>query len=487
VATAIVGAGFCGLGLAIRLKQEGRDDFVVFERAGEVGGTWRDNTYPGCACDIESTLYSYSFAQNPKWTRVYAPQAEIQDYLRRCVERFGIRPHLKFHHTVTGASWDEAAKLWTVTTSAGDYTAEELVLAPGPLSSPKIPDIAGLRGFLGKVFHSAEWDHAHDLKGKRVAVIGTGASAVQFIPQIQPLVKSLLVVQRTPAWVMPRADKPVPGWRKGRATQLLWRLRTYLLREFTGYIFRNPRLSFLSELLARRNLERAIKSPELRRRLTPQYTIGCKRTLISDDFYPALAQPNVTVAAAALTSATAHAIVLSDGTAHEIDTLIFATGFHVFDLPYAKNVLGRGGHSLTSAWAGSPSAHLGTTVAGFPNLFLLLGPNTGLGHSSILLMAEAQIEHIIKAMRYRRKARLAALAPTEAAQAAFVALVERGHRGGIWQAGGCHSWYQDATGRNAAIWPLSVGAFRRRVARFRSGDYEPTPGPASTPGPGAAR
>ena len=300
VRIAVVGTGFAGLGMAIRLKQDGIDDFVVLERAQDVGGTWRDNTYPGCACDVPSHLYSFSFAPNPDWTRTFSSQPEIWGYLRGCAERFGVTPHIRYGHELLHATWDGEAQRWSVETSRGALTADVLVLGTGPLSEPAIPDVPGLDSFRGTTFHSARWDHDHDLSGERVAVIGTGASAIQFVPQIQPQVARLHLFQRTPAWVVPRPDRPVKPWarrlfRRLPVAQALVRAFIYWLRELSVLFFKHPKLMGMNEGLGRRHLERSVTDPELRARLTPSYRMGCKRILISDDYYPAVSQPNVEV------------------------------------------------------------------------------------------------------------------------------------------------------------------------------------------------
>lgn len=472
---AIVGSGFSGLGAAIRLKQAGIHSLAIFERAGELGGVWRDNSYPGAACDVQSQLYALSFAPNPAWTQRYARQPEILAYLQRTARDFGVLPHLRFNHAVRALAWDAAAQRWAIETTQGCYTAAVLVLAAGALAEPKIPPIPGLGQFQGALFHSARWDHALDLRGRRVAVVGTGASAIQFVPAIQPLVARLHLFQRTPAWVLPRDDRAI-GWgarrlvRRFPLARLAMRARIYLLSELEGLGFRHPWLMAYAEQAARAHLAAAVADPALRARLTPGYTIGCKRILLSDDYYPAVAQPNVELVTAGIAEVRAHGILGADGCERPIDALILATGFQVADFPIARVVRGRAGRTLAEVWAGSPQAHLGTTVAGFPNLFILQGPNTGLGHTSVLYMIEAQIEHLVQALGYMARHGLAAIEPRPEAQAAFVAEVDRRMRGTVW-ASGCASWYLDATGRNAAIWPGATYEFRRRVARFRPREY----------------
>jgi cation diffusion facilitator CzcD-associated flavoprotein CzcO/acetyl esterase/lipase len=473
---AIVGSGFAGIGAAIRLKQEGIDDFLVFERADDVGGVWRDNTYPGCACDVQSHLYSLSFAPNPDWTRSYSPQGEIWEYLRSTARRFGITPHLRLGHDVRAAAWDERARRWRLETSRGLFTADFLVAGVGGLSEPAYPSLPGLDRFAGKAFHSARWDHHHDLRGARVAVIGTGASAIQFVPAIAPTVGKLHLFQRTPPWVLPRRDRALSErqrrlFRAVPATRRATRAAIYALRELMAIAFMHPSVIRRAEKVARRHLERSIPDPVLRAKLTPSYALGCKRVLISDDYYPSLLRDNVEVVTDAISEVRARSIVTSDGREREVDTIIFGTGFKATDPPIAYHVRGREGRTLAEAWGGSPKAHLGTTVAGFPNFFMLQGPNTGLGHTSVIIMIEAQIEHMLDALRHMRARGAATIEPTAEAQAAFVAEVDRKLSGSVWMQGGCASWYVDATGRNSTLWPGFTFDFIRRLERFRPEEF----------------
>ena len=476
VEVAIIGAGFGGLGAAIRLRQTGHRSFVVLERAAQVGGVWRDNTYPGCACDVQSHLYSFSFAPNPGWTRRYSPQGEIQEYLRGCVERFGIGGHLRFGEELQGAAWDDAAQRWRLKTRKGELTADLLVSAAGALSEPSMPPLPGLDRFEGHAFHSARWDHGAELAGKRVAVVGTGASAIQFVPHIQPLVKTLHVFQRTPPWVVPRLDGAIgPGarrlLRRSRLARAALRLQLFASRELFALPFLRPALAHLVRLLALRFLAQSVRDPALRAKLTPRYEFGCKRVLLSDDYFPALAQSNVEVVTEEISEVRARSIVTSDGIERPVDAIVFGTGFEVRDLPIARRVRGRDGRTLEQAWAQSPRAHVGTTVAGFPNLFILQGPNTGLGHTSVILMIESQIEHLLSALLHMRAHGLAAVEPRPEAQAEFVRRVDQKMKGTVWLAGGCRSWYLDRTGRNFTLWPGFTFSFRRRVQKFRPDEY----------------
>ncbi|MBC8164140.1 MAG: NAD(P)/FAD-dependent oxidoreductase [Roseiflexaceae bacterium] len=473
----IIGSGFGGLGTAIQLKRHGIEDFVIFERAGDVGGVWRDNRYPGCACDVQSHLYSFSFAPNPNWTNNFSAQPEIWAYLQRCAREFGITPHLRFHHEVRAAGWDAEARRWRIETSHGLFTANVLVAAAGSLSVPALPQLPGLEQFAGAMFHSARWDTSLDLTGKRVAVIGTGASAIQFVPAIQPQVAQLHLFQRTPPWVTPRPDRAF-GWRERRLfarfplLQRTMRGYIYGVRELFGTAFRHPRLIRPLERTARAHLASAISDPTLRAKLTPDYTIGCKRILVSNDYYPALAQPNVEVISEPIIELRPNAIVAGDGRVRPIDLLIFGTGFRITDFPFMQLVRGRDGRTMSEVWAGSPKAYLGTTVSGFPNLFILQGPNTGLGHTSVVYMLEAQMLHIVAAVRHMRQHGLAALEPRPEAQTAFVRDVDAKMRGTVWVAGGCDSWYLDRTGRNSTLWPDFTWEFRRRAIRFTPKAYQ---------------
>jgi cation diffusion facilitator CzcD-associated flavoprotein CzcO len=480
VRIAVIGAGFGGLGAAIRLRQRGIEDFVVLERAATLGGTWRDNRYPGAACDVPSHLYSFSFAPNARWSRWYSPQPEIRAYLERCAAEFGVLARIRFGHEVERLDWDEAARRWHVRTSRGGYLAQFVVAAPGPLAEPKLPHLPGLDSFAGRAFHTARWPEDLALAGARVAVIGTGASVVQVVPAIQRRVARLVVFQRTPPWVVPRHDFALGGWLQRRlehAPSLLRLVRgaLYLSHEVAGLPFRHPRLARVAEGIARLHLRCQVPDPALRRALTPDYLIGCKRVLLSDDWYPAIQQPNVTLVTGGARAVTPRGVVGADGVEHAADVLVLGTGFDVTEVRFAERVRGRGGRRLADDWNPSPCAHLGTTVSGYPNLFFLLGPNTALGHSSVVLMIESQLEHVLGAIAAADAHGAAVLEPRPEAQASFVAAVDRRMRRTVWLTGGCRSWYLDSAGRNSAVWPGSVGAFRRRVAPFRAAEYRLEP------------
>ena len=472
----VAGAGFAGIGMAVRLVEDGVRDLVVLDRADEVGGTWRDNSYPGCACDVQSTLYAFSFAPKPDWSRVYAPQPEIWAYLREVVDRFGVRPYLRLGTELRSAAWDDDAQRWRVETSHGPMTADVLVTATGALCEPRLPRIPGLETFAGQSWHSARWRHDVDVTGLRVGVIGTGASAVQLVPHVAERAAHLTVFQRTPPWVLPRHDRAVSRRRAAAYARLpaLQRISRTVLRlqhELLLANFRSLRVARLTARVARRRLARAVPDRGLRAALSPDYAPGCKRILLSDDYLPALQRPDVDVVTADVAEVRADAVVTADGTTHPIDALVLATGFHVTDQPVADIVRGRDGRALAEVWQGSPRAHLGTTVAGFPNLFLLLGPCTGLGHSSVLLMLEAQIGLVRQAIQLLDRTGCASVEPTAEAQSAWNSRVDDGLRRTVWVAGGCRSWYLDETGRNSTLWPGTTYSFGRALARMRAPEW----------------
>ena len=472
VSVAIIGSGFSGIGLAVNLRRAGVEDFVVLERGAGVGGTWHYNTYPGCACDVPSNLYSFSFAPNPDWTRTYSRQPEIRAYLERVVDQFGVRPKIQLNTEVTEASWNEEARRWRLDTPAGEVTAKVLVSGTGPLTEPRIPDLPGLSDFEGPTMHSARWDHSVDLRGLRVASIGTGASAIQYVPAIASSVEHLYVFQRTPPWVMPHSARPVT-----RVERLVYRRLPFAQRAVRGAIYaarellvlgfvKQPRGLKLLERIAARHRERSLRDPGLIAAATPDYALGCKRILPSNDWYPALRRSNVDLVTAGVREVRARSIVCTDGRELEVDAIVFGTGFHVVDMPIGRLVRGRGGVSLAEAWDGSPHAHMGCTVPGFPNLFVLLGPNTGLGHSSMVYMIESQIAYVMDALR--SGADVIEVRPE--VEARFNAELQRRMRGTVWNSG-CMSWYQDARGGNPTLWPDWTWRFRRRTGRFDPSEY----------------
>jgi cation diffusion facilitator CzcD-associated flavoprotein CzcO len=482
VEVAIVGAGFGGLGAAIALKRAGIEDFVVLERSGESGGTWSANTYPGCQCDVPSNLYSFSFAPKPDWTHSYPEQPQILDYLHDCVERFGLGPKIALNSELLAAEWSEDERHWLVETASGSLRARHLIAAPGLLSEPSNPAVPGLDRFRGTIFHTARWNHEHDLTGERVAVIGTGASAIQVVPRIQPSAGRLVVVQRTPPWVLPHADREI-GERTLRLygrlplAQRLARWGVYWLREGLGSGFAGFKpVMWATELVARLHLRRQVPDRALRRRLRPPYKVGCKRVLLSDDWYPAIQADNVELVTQGLTELRERSIVLEDGSEREVDTVILATGFSPTDPPIARRLTGRDGRTLSEHWRESMRAYLGTTVVGFPNLFLLYGPNTNLAHSSIVFMMESQIHYVMAALNMTRELHAATVEVRREAQDAWNDWVQEKLSGSVWNEGGCASWYLDSGGGNPVMWPGQTFNFRRRTRRFDPADYVLEPG-----------
>lgn len=472
----IVGTGFGGLGTAIQAKRKGVQDFIVIERATEVGGVWRDNAYPGCACDVQSHLYSFSFAPNPNWSKDFAPQTEIFDYLKYCAKKFHIYPHIHFNTELKSAVWHESLGQWQVETSQGTYHATYVVLGCGSLSDPLIPEIAGQDKFAGLSFHSAQWPKDMDLTGKRVAVIGTGASAIQFIPAIQPMVSNLTVFQRTPAWVLPRHDEKIPDYQKwafkqSKLLQKLNRQRIYWQREYTALGFKFPILMKQTQYHAKEHIRKAISDPELIKKVTPNYTLGCKRVLISNTYYPALAQPNVEVITTGVKQIRKNDLIAQDGTVHKVDIIIYGSGFKAKELPFADDVRGKSGLTLNQYWEGSPKGFAGTTVHDFPNLFILHGPNVGLGHSSVIYMFEAQIEHIFSVLDLAQQRQANVVEPTAIAQSQYTHWIDKTMKGSVWTSGGCESWYLDHTGRNSSLWPSFTFHFRQKVANAEAKHY----------------
>jgi cation diffusion facilitator CzcD-associated flavoprotein CzcO len=483
----IVGAGFGGIGMGIALKKAGFCDFVILEKSDDLGGTWHDNLYPGCACDIPSPLYSYSFELNPSWSRMFAPRREIWEYLHMCARKYGVDEHIRYGRRVEHMDWDEGTRRWHIATShaAGDghepsedYQARAVVSAAGALHVPSYPDIPGAQRFGGPSFHSARWDNSCDLEGKRVAVIGTGASAIQFIPEIARQARQLQVFQRTPPWVHPRPDAPIPARVRSTfeavpLTARMSREAVYLMLEARALGFAvHPRLMAPLEQVGRRHIENQIADPELRARVTPDYTIGCKRILLSSDYYPALQRPNVDLITEKITEITESAVITADGGPHPADVIIYATGFRVVESVTGPNVTGRDGRKFT---AETIEAYHGITLAGFPNFFMLLGPNTGLGHSSVVFMIESQIQHIMSCLRMLARDQADAIEVSESALDRYNRGLQRRLRRAVWSAGGCSNWYLDAEGINRALWPGFSFEYWARTRRARRSAYALTP------------
>ena len=480
VDVAIIGTGFAGLAMAVQLKESGMEDFVLLEKAGEVGGTWRDNHYPGCACDVQSHLYSFSFAQNPSWSRMFSPQPEIWSYLKDVTDRYGIREHIRFNNELTEARWDEALGLWKLLTAAGNrYTARVLISGMGGLSRAAYPQgIKGLETFKGKSFHSQDWDHQYAIEGKRIAVIGTGASAIQFVPQLQKQAAQVDLYQRTPPWIMPKPDRAVSAieqklFKLLPITQNLFRSGIYWMMEarVLGFVI-HPKLMVFVEKIARRHIKKQIKDPVLRQKVTPDYTIGCKRVLISNDYYPALSEANVAVITDGIQEVKAHSVVDRNGVEREVDAIIFGTGFHAADPIPPKAIFGKNGVDLFDAWKDGPEAYKGATVTGFPNLFLIVGPNTGLGHSSMVYMIESQVAYVLDALKTMQKAGKPVFEVKAEKQAAFNAKLQGRTAGTVWSTGGCKSWYlHPASGKNVTLWPGFTWQFRQLTRRFDADAY----------------
>ncbi len=473
----VLGTGFAGICAAVELRRTGLGRVLLLEKASAIGGTWRDNTYPGCACDVPSHLYSLSFAPKADWSRMYASQPEIRGYLEDITTKHDLRPQIRFGAKVQRVVWDEARALWRVLVEDGRrFEARFVFSGLGPLHIPVYPDIPGRESFAGPQFHSAEWDHGVDLAGKRVAVIGTGASAIQFVPEVAKQAAQLTVFQRTPAWIMPRLDREFPDRHHRFMRSGLWR-RLFRLRIFLAHELRvlgflgNRRVAEFGEKMARAHLHAQIADPALREKLTPDYAMGCKRVLISNDFYPALAQPNVALETGGIAAIRPDAIVGADGTEHKVDAIVYGTGFRTTDGWQAVEVQGSDGRSLAAAFAAGMHAYWGANVPGFPNFFLLLGPNTGLGHNSVLLMIQAQMHHAVSLIRQMARQGWRAADVRADKERAWNEKLQARMRGTVWTAGGCRSWYLDANGRNTTIWPGSVAEFQLKSRFAALADY----------------
>jgi cation diffusion facilitator CzcD-associated flavoprotein CzcO len=474
----VIGSGFSGICMGIKLKLAGRHDFVILEKASGIGGTWRDNTYPGCECDVPSHLYSFSFEPNPRWSRMFSSQVEIWDYLRSCVDVYGLAAHIRLDAEVTGACFDGAASRWQVKVNGSEQIDARVVVAGvGALHHPNIPDLPGLTTFSGTTFHSAQWRHDHDLRDRRVAVLGTGASSVQFVPRIAGDVSRLDVYQRTAAWVTPKPNAKIRAERqrlyaRRPAAQRTARSLLYWALEARGVGFSTtPKAMRLLEREARTHLQRQVPDPDLRAKLTPHYQIGCKRILLSDDFYPTLLRDNVDLVTDPIVEVTPTGIRTVDGTEREADTIIFGTGFDVSANLDRLDLVGPAGESLGAVWARDGiGAHLGITVAGFPNLFLMLGPNTGLGHTSVVFMIEAQARYIARALDLLDSSGAATIEVNAETQQRFVERTQTRLAKTVWQSG-CRSWYQDENGRNFTIWPHFTARYWLETRKPRRRDF----------------
>ena len=478
---AVIGAGVGGIAAAAMLRRMGDQRFEVFEKGTTVGGTWRDNTYPGCACDVPSHLYSLSFAQNPEWSRSYPAQPEIERYLERTTDELDLRRSFTFGVELDSIAWDDSEAHWELRFTDGSRRiARSVIMATGPLSRPAMPDIDGLESFGGTLFHSARWDHAHDLTGERVAVIGTGASAIQFVPEIAPVTGHLTVFQRSAPWVLPRDDRPAPAWRRSLyarvpGLQRLHRWRVYLRQEMLAAAFLGrgrtaQKLSGRIKDEVRSHIAASISDPAEQARLLPTYEPGCKRLLIANSWYPTLARPDVDVCTEAITRITVGGVLTSDGVEHEVDTIILGTGFSASDFPGPIRILGSEGADLADRWGSGAATNLGITVDGFPNLYSLAGPNTGLGHNSIIFMIEAQLHHVRGALADLRRRGASAISVRPETVSAFYTEVQRRLAHTVWTTG-CSSWYRSAGGQVDTLWPGTTVEYWWRTRRFRSSQY----------------
>lgn len=478
----IIGAGFGGLGAAIRLQAEGYTDFVLLEGASEVGGTWRENIYPGCACDIPSHLYSYSFELNPKWSAAYAEQPEILDYLKNCTQKYQLRDKIYFNQQVTSMVLDEEALVWKVKTQQGTtWCFKLLVTAIGPLHVPKIPDFEGRDSFEGEQMHSAAWRSEVSLKNKRVAVIGTGASAIQLVPRIADEVALLNVFQRTAPWVFPKSETGTARWSQRLfkvlpVSQPLIRQGLYWFMEYTGRgLFRDNMIRRITKRMAEDYLTAQVSDPTLRDRLRPNYTVGCKRRLPSDNYYPTFQQDHVELVTEGIERILPKGILDQSGTEHKLDVIIYATGFHVADFTKRNmEVRGMEGKELFHHWTyEGAEAYYGTTISGYPGLFYILGPNTGLGHSSVLHMVESQINYLLAYLKQLEQHPQGALLNVKSeAQETFNQRIQQQLASMVWSDGSCTSWYLDSRGRNATMWPGHTRSFRRKTKRLKQADYQ---------------
>lgn len=479
---AIIGAGFAGIGAGIRLATQNDHSFVIFERASSVGGTWRDNTYPGCACDIPSFLYSYSFEPNPDWSRNFSRQPEIWEYLKHCTEKYKLTSKIRFNTAITGIRFDEQAGLWEINDNQGNLTRARVVISgAGPLNEPFYPKLANRSSFEGTSWHSMNWNHDFNLKGKRVAVIGTGASAIQFVPQIASQVDQLYVFQRTPPWIAPKPDEQITDQTKERFRkypwyQRMWREFIYWFLEYRGrsqYSQNSMRKKRTREAID--HLNNSVKDPELRKKLTPDYELGCKRVLISEDYYPAIQQPNVALITGGVSGLTPGGVVAQDGSVYEVDAIIYGTGFQTTQFSHMYDIQGMQGRNLIEEFNNKGGeAYYGVAVSGFPNFFFLVGPNSGLGHNSIIHIIESQLNYVLDYLKYLRKtATKAEYFDLKAEQqSSFNKRIQKELANMVWNTGGCNSYYlKDRNGKNTSIWPGSTVAFRKQTKKIDINNY----------------
>ncbi len=475
----IIGSGFAGLCAAIKLKEQDENNFVILERNDWLGGTWYDNHYPGAACDVESHLYSYSFEPNPNWSRNFGPQQEILKYMEHCAEKYDLKKHLHYNTTVTQATFNEPTGTWSVTAEGGkNFITRVIISCSGGLSQPMYPDIQGIDTFTSTMFHSAKWDKNFDWKNKAIAVIGTGASAIQIVPAIATDVKQLYLFQRTPPWILPKPDAEISSLRRWLYdnlpfTQSLYRSRLYWQHELMALGFiKYPGILKLASKMALRYLKKSVPDEKLRQKLTPNYVMGCKRVLITNDYYPALNRNNVEVITDGIQQITDTGVLTKDGKQKDVDAIIIATGFQAAEEVSRFAVKGRNGIDLNEAWRDGAEAYLGTTVSGFPNMFLVVGPNTGLGHSSMILMIEAQVNLIMESLKAMKQKKAKFIDLKKNVQQEFNKEIQEKLSHTVWQNGGCHSWYQMKNGKNVTLWPGFTFTFMQRTKKFEEEKYE---------------
>jgi cation diffusion facilitator CzcD-associated flavoprotein CzcO len=483
----VIGTGFAGIGMGVRLRQMGITDFAILEQADAVGGTWRDNHYPGAACDVQSLLYSFSFEQNPRWSRMFAEQREILAYLNHVTDAYGVRPHIRFGCQVVRAEWNDRRGIWRVDLSDGrSFTGKVLIAGSGGLSRPALPAISGQDTYTGATFHTARWDHGFDLTGKTIAVIGTGASAIQVVPAIASKVAALKLFQRTPPWIMPKPDREIgpkeqrmfaamPLTLQMARSKIYWQLESRLI----GFVAR-PKLMEYAKRDALAYLHEQVRDPGLRAKLTPNYAFGCKRILMSNDYFSTLCRDNVEVVTEGIERLDSSSVITRDGVSRPVDAVVYATGFQVGDFSAAPfDIYGSGGRDLREEWRDGAEAYLGASIAGYPNLFLIAGPNTGLGHTSMVVMIEAHIQYVASALQAMREQGIASVDVKREVQTGYNRRLHEKLATTIWATGGCKSWYQTSAGKIVALWPGSTYTFRKRTEQFEVAKYEVTmPAPA---------
>jgi cation diffusion facilitator CzcD-associated flavoprotein CzcO len=475
--TLIIGAGISGIAAAIKLNKVGYHNFKIIEKASRVGGTWRENTYPGCGCDVPSALYSYSFAPSAKWSHLFAKQPEILNYLEDVTEQFNLKPLIEFNNELLKATWDDQRHLWVMDTTSGQYLARTVVFATGPITEAQVPHIDGLDTFTGEMFHSARWNHDYDLTGKRIAVIGTGASAIQFVPRIQPLVKELYVFQRTAPWVLPKPDMNLGQvskavMKKVPAIQKTWRKSVATSLNVINFGLRNPRVLKPVNELGKQLLKLQVKDAELLKNVTPNFLVGCKRILFANDYYPALQAKNTQLIPHGLVKIENNTVIASNGERHEVDVIIWGTGFEVSHPPIGKKVTNADGEVLADLWKDtSPQAYLGTSIENTPNAFLVLGPNV-LVYDSFIGLAEAQLDFIIDGLLKIKSQGITKLSVKSEIIKKHNDLVQKNIKTTVFNSGGCKSYYLDQNGRNFAAWPWSLKKLKQRLTALNLDDYQ---------------